>query len=222
MFTGIIEAVGSIVETRKRDGDLRLGIDFGPLDTADVKLGDSIAVNGVCLTVVELSATGFQADVSAETLSRSLLGGFSPGSPVNLERALLPTTRLGGHLVSGHVDGVGEVVSRRDDARSVRFEFRVPDQLARFVAEKGSICIDGTSLTVNGVDGAVFDVNIVPHTLAHTVLGGYRSGTRVHLEVDVIARYLERILLGGDAARTSSPVTMDTLRRTGFAPGDRA
>jgi len=221
MFTGIIEAVGRIVETRKRDGDLRLCIGRGGLDLADAQLGDSIAVNGVCLTVVGLRANDFEADVSAETLSRSLLGEYTTDAPVNLERALLPTTRLGGHLVSGHVDGVGEVVSRRDDARSVRFAIRVPVALARFIAEKGSICVDGTSLTVNSVEGAVFDVNIVPHTLAHTVMSGYRSGTRVHLEVDIIARYLERLLLGEDAARVSSPVSIDALRQAGFVPRDR-
>jgi riboflavin synthase len=217
MFTGIIEAVGRVAASQMRQGDLRLRIETGVLDLSDVSVGDSIAVNGVCLTAVELPGDGFWADVSAETLSRSLFGDCGPGTRVNLEKSLLPTTRLGGHLVSGHVDGVGEVLDRRDDARSVRFHIRVPDALARFVAEKGSVCVDGTSLTVNNVEAAVFDVNIVPHTLNHTVMAGYQPGTRVHLEVDLIARYLERLLLGADAAGATPKVTLESLHKAGFA-----
>jgi len=217
MFTGIIEAVGRVATSQMRQGDLRLRIETCGLDLSDVAVGDSIAVNGVCLTAVELPGDGFWADVSAETLSRSLFGDYEPGTRVNLEKSLLPTTRLGGHMVSGHVDGVGEVLDRREEARSVRFHIRVPDALARFMAEKGCVSIDGTSLTINGVEGAVFDVNIVPHTLKHTVIGGYRPATRVHLEVDVIARYLERLLLGADAARTTAKLTLNDLCRAGFA-----
>ena len=217
MFTGIIEAVGRVAASQMRQGDLRLRIETGGLDLSDVAVGDSIAVNGVCLTAVELPGDGFWADVSAETLGRSLLGDYGPGTRVNLEKSLLPTTRLGGHLVSGHVDGVGAVLDRLEEARSVRFRIRAPDALARFLAEKGSVSIDGTSLTINAVEGAVFDVNIVPHTLNHTVIEGYRPGTGVHLEVDVIARYLERLLLGADAAGATSKLTLDGLRRSGFA-----
>jgi riboflavin synthase len=185
-------------------GDLRLTIATGKLDMADVQLGDSIAVNGVCLTAVALDSSSFSADVSRETLSLTSIGQLNLGSPVNLEKALTLSTRLGGHLVSGHVDGLGEVVERYDDARSVRFRLKAPDQLAKYIAAKGSICVDGTSLTVNKVDGAYFELNIVPHTLQETIMSGYRSGSKVNLEVDVIARYLERLLLGDKAAETNA------------------
>lgn len=204
MFTGIIAAIGEILDIERRAGDLRLRIATGDLDLADVRLGDSIAVNGVCLTAVELSGDGFLADVSVETLSFTTCGLWRAGQRVNLEKALTPSTRLGGHLVSGHVDGVGEVVRRYPDARSERIRLKVPANLARYIAHKGSIAIDGTSLTVNGVEGAEFDVNIVPHTIAHTVIADYRSGTRVNLEVDLIARYLERLLLGDGAALSAA------------------
>jgi riboflavin synthase len=200
MFTGIIQAIGTVARLEPRGGDLRLGIRTGKLDLSAVQLGDSIAVNGVCLTAVELSGDGFAADVSRETLSLTSLGSLRPGSPVNLEKALTLSTPLGGHLVSGHVDGLGEVLERRDDARSVRFRVQAPAELARYIAHKGSICVDGTSLTVNAVEGRVFELNIVPHTLQETIMDGYRPGTRVNLEVDLIARYLERLLLGERAA----------------------
>lgn len=208
MFTGIIQALGYIAARELQGGDLTLDVRTASEAPPALELGESIAVNGVCLTATAVTPQGFRADVSAETLSRTLLGELEVGAAVNLERSLLPTTRLGGHLVSGHVDGIGEVVARRQDARSVRFEFRAPALLARFIAEKGSIAIDGTSLTVNGVRGAEFDVNIVPHTLAHTIMARYREGTRVHLEVDLVARYLERLLLGeraADPAASSQP-----------------
>ncbi|MBD3609519.1 MAG: riboflavin synthase, partial [Gammaproteobacteria bacterium] len=182
----------------------------------DVKLGDSIAVNGVCLTAVELPGNGFWADVSGETLARSNMGDFQVGFKVNLEKALTPTTRLGGHLVSGHGDGVGEVAERFDDGRSVRFRIKAPDELAKYIAEKGSICVDGISLTVNAVEGAIFDLNIVPHTLQETTMEGFQPGTRVHLEVDIIARYLERMLLGDEAAKSGSGVSLDFLTEHGF------
>ncbi|MBL4782980.1 MAG: riboflavin synthase [Porticoccaceae bacterium] len=211
MFTGIIEALGEIGVTEQRGGDLRLHIRTGSLDLSDVVLGDSIAVNGVCLTVVELPGDGFIADVSIETLNFTTAGQWQTSSAVNLERALTPTTRLGGHLVSGHVDGVGEVIERHQDARSERFSIKAPAELARYIAHKGSISVDGTSLTVNAVSGDEFELNIVPHTLAHTVFGTYQPGTKVNLEVDVIARYLERLLLGDRAALKSDDVSLSTL-----------
>lgn len=211
MFTGIIEALGEIGVTEQRGGDLRLHIRTGSLELCDVVLGDSIAVNGVCLTVVELPDDGFIADVSIETLNFTTAGQWQTGSPVNLERALTPTTRLGGHLVSGHIDGVGDVIERHQDARSERFRIKAPAELARYIAHKGSISVDGTSLTVNAVSGDEFELNIVPHTLAHTVFGAYQPGTKVNLEVDVIARYLERLLLGDKAANQGDDFSLSTL-----------
>lgn len=218
MFTGIIEAVGQIHNLQPRSGDVRVQVKTGKLDLADVKLGDSIAVNGVCLTVVELPGDGFWADVSQETMRRSAFTELAVGSRVNLEKALTATTRLGGHLVSGHVDGVGKVLSRTEEARSVRFRIEAPAALARYIAEKGSITVDGTSLTVNGVDGAIFDLNIVPHTLQETVMGDYQPGRPVNLEVDVIARYLERLLLGDKAAEpgAATGISMAFLAENGF------
>jgi len=212
MFTGIIQAVGKVKRLEPRSGDVRLSIATGKLDVNDAALGDSIAVNGVCLTAIALFGDGFAADVSRETLSLTTLGGLGPDSPVNLEKALTLSTPLGGHLVSGHVDGLGRVLERTDDARSVRFRIEAPGELARYIAHKGSICTDGTSLTVNAVHGRAFDVNIVPHTLQQTIMEGYTAGTRVNLEVDLIARYLERLLLGGD----SGGVTLEKLREYGF------
>ncbi|MEZ7943330.1 MAG: riboflavin synthase, partial [Halioglobus sp.] len=168
MFTGIIQAVGTVADMQPRGGDMRLRIDTGKLSLDDVALGDSICTNGVCLTVIELSGDGYWADVSVETLNFTTLGDLKTGSVVNLEKALTPQSRLGGHIVSGHVDGVGQVVSLSEDARSIRVVLRAPDQLARYIAHKGSICIDGTSLTVNAVKGAEFDLNIIPQTMAET------------------------------------------------------
>ncbi len=218
MFTGIIQAQGSIADMQPRSGDMRLQINTGKLDLGDVSLGDSIAVNGVCLTAVELTEKSFSADVSNETLLLTSLGGLKSGSPVNLEKALTLATRLGGHLVSGHVDGVGTVISRSDDGRSVRFVIEAPALLARYIAHKGSICVDGTSLTVNAVDGARFELNIVPHTLEETIMGNYQAGAEVNLEVDLIARYLERLLLGDKAALPGEKVEIDEalLKKTGF------
>ncbi len=194
MFTGIIEAVGRIARVEPRGGDLRLLIDVGSLPFAEVALGESIAVSGVCLTVVEFDAKTFAADVSNETLSRTTLGNLREGAPVNLERAMLPTTRFGGHVVAGHVDALGEVASIRDDGRSQRWRFAAPANVLRYVAEKGSICVDGVSLTVNAVDDAGFEVNLVPHTIEHTAFSASSAGTAVNLEVDLIARYVERLL----------------------------
>lgn len=200
MFTGIIEAVGEVAAIEPKQEDVRVYVRTGKLDLADVALGDSIAVNGVCLTAVTLPGDGFWADVSGETLSKTTFGDLKVGSRVNLEKALTPTTRLGGHLVSGHVDGVGTVLERRSAGRSEQFRIQAPAELARYIAQKGSICVDGISLTVNAVDGGTFELNIVPHTLQETTMGEFRSGRRVNLEVDIIARYLERLVLGDRAA----------------------
>jgi len=218
MFTGLIQAVGKIERIAPVGGDLRLSVDAGKLDLSAVSMGDSIAVNGVCLTAVELGQASFAADVSRETLAHTTLGDLRPGARVNLETALTLATPLGGHLVSGHVDGVGRVLEVREDARSWRLQVHAPAELARYIAHKGSIAVDGTSLTVNRVVGCVFDLNIVPHTIAETIIGDYRAGTHVNLEVDLIARYLERLLLGERAADAAAePVTLEFLRRHGFA-----
>ena len=216
MFTGIIQAVGKIEVIEMQGGDARLRIDATPLDMDDVRLGDSIAVNGVCLTAIEQSAHGFSVDVSAETLRLTTLGALGAGTRVNLEKALTPSSRLGGHLVSGHVDGVGEVIERHSEARCVRFRIQAPAALARYIAAKGSICLDGVSLTVNAVDGAQFDLNIVPHTLQATTLGEARPGIHVNLEVDIISRYLERLLLGESAGNAHAPITHAFLAEHGF------
>jgi len=194
MFTGIVQGVATVRAVEPRGGDVTLVFDTAGISLADIELGGSIAVSGVCLTATRFDAASFAADVSRETLSLTTLGSWVVGSRVNLEKALLAGQALGGHYVTGHVDGVGELVSRHDDARSVRMEFRVPPELARYVARKGSICIDGVSLTVNGARGDRFDVNLVPHTLEVTTLGGLQAGSRVNLEVDIIARYVERMM----------------------------
>lgn len=219
MFTGIIQAVGRVRAMEPKGGDARLRIATGSLELADVGIGDSIAVSGVCLTAVGLPGDSFWADVSGETLARTVFRELRPGSRVNLEKALTPTTRLGGHLVSGHVDGVGEVVERYDDGRSVRIHVQAPEMLARYIAEKGSICVDGVSLTVNAVRGARFELNIVPHTLQQTTMDEYRIGRRVNLEVDLLARYLERLMLGERAADPEATgLTREFLARHGFLP----
>jgi len=216
MFTGIILAVGKIVGIENKAGDCRFKIATGKLPLGDAALGDSIAVNGVCLTAVELGNGYFVADVSNETLSRTILKNASVGTPVNLELALTPNTRMGGHIVSGHVDGIGKVIEKQPDARSVKFTFKVPDNLAKYIAEKGSICINGISLTVNEVNGATFSVNIVPHTLKETTLVDAVVGTEVNLEVDLLARYMERLMQGEAAANNHSGITEDLLQKSGF------
>lgn len=215
MFTGIIEAVGTIAAIETANGDARLRVDCGALDMGDVRPGDSIAVNGVCLTVVEQDSLRFSADVSAETLSLTTLGVLRPGEPVNLEKALTPSSRLGGHLVSGHVDGVGEVLERKQEARSIRLRIQAPRALARYIATKGSVCIDGVSLTVNSVNGAVFEVNIVPHTAQATSLHAYLPGRGINLEVDLIARYLERLMTAEPATGGAATITRAFLRDHG-------
>lgn len=199
MFTGIIEAVGTVKTIEPRNGDLRLGIQTGKLDLSDVKIGDSISTSGCCLTVVDLPGDGYVADVSLESLRLTTIGDWQEGTQVNLEKSLTPMTRMGGHMVSGHVDDTAEVLSREASARAEIFWLRAPVRLARYIAHKGSISIDGISLTVNEVKGADFCLTIVPHTLQETVMSNYQVGTRVNLEVDLIARYLERLQLG-DAA----------------------
>lgn len=219
MFTGIVQAIGEIRRMERRGGDVRLQIGTGKLDLADVKGGDSIATSGVCLTVVGQGGDWFAADVSLETLSLTTLGDLAAGARVNLEKSLAVTDRLGGHMVSGHVDGVGQVVSMAEDARSVRYRMRAPDALARYIARKGSVCIDGVSLTVNAVDGAEFELNIIPATMRETIFGGYRPGSRVNIEVDLVARYLERLLLGDGAAHpgaTTGGISRDFLASHGF------
>ena len=194
MFTGIIESIGRIASIEPRGGDVRMFIEAQDGYLSGVALGDSVAVSGICLTVREKTTLGFAADLSVETLQATSSGGWVAGRRVNLEKALTPHKPLGGHLVSGHVDGVGRLVERRQDARSWRMQFEVPAALARYVARKGSITIDGISLTVNDVEATTFGVNIIPHTLDQTTLGDLRSGDAVNLEVDLIARYLERLL----------------------------
>ncbi len=196
MFTGIIEGVGRIAALESQGGDVRLTIGAGTLPFEDVRLGESIAVNGVCLTVIAFDASGFQADASTETLSLTTLGGLRVGAPVNLERAMRPTDRLGGHLVSGHVDGVGRVLSVREDARAQRWRFAAPASLSKYIAKKGSICVDGVSLTVNEVDDEGFEVALIPHTVAHTAFAQAKVGDAVNLEIDLVARYVERLLAG--------------------------
>ena len=203
MFTGLIEGVGRLAAREMRGGDARLRIDAGTLPWgagADVRMGESISVNGTCLTVVAFDDTGFEADASNETLGLTTLGELDVGRALNLERAMRPTDRLGGHLVSGHVDGVGSVVHAWADGRAQRWVFEAPASLRRYIAAKGSICVDGVSLTVNAVDDSGFEVALVPHTIAHTAFGETRAGDAVNLEVDLLARYVERLLHAKDNA----------------------
>ena len=215
MFTGIIEAIGRIKKIEPVGGDIRLHVDVGSLDMRDVQLGDSIAVNGVCLTAIKFSDDYFAADVSNETIKLTSLNSLDVGSEVNLEKALLPTTRLGGHLVSGHVDGLGEVLSVKEESRSIQIIVRAPAELKHYIAMKGSICVDGISLTVNKIDNTDFELNIVPHTQQQTVIKNYKTGAKVNLEVDLIARYLERLLLK-DGSTANAGITLDTLAKAGF------
>lgn len=199
MFTGIIESIGVIAAIESTGGDVRMRIEARDGYLADVALGDSVAVSGICLTVQEKTTQGFAADLSVETLQATSSGAWTPGRRVNLEKALTPNKALGGHLVSGHVDGLGRLVEKREDARSWRMLFEVPAELARYIARKGSITIDGISLTVNEVEDRCFGVNIIPHTLGQTTLGDLQQGDAVNLEVDLVARYLERLLAAREA-----------------------
>ena len=197
MFTGIVQAIGTIKTIELRDKDACMVFSCGDLETAGLGNGDSIAVNGVCLTVTDIKNDRITVDVSGETLSCTTLSGIQCGDPVNLEKSLLPTTALGGHFVSGHVDGVGIIEDIADEGRSVLMRIKAPVPLEKYIAPKGSICVDGVSLTVNRIRGDQFDVNIIPHTRTATILGEYKVGTRVNLEVDIIARYIERLLNAG-------------------------
>ncbi|MEY4641727.1 MAG: Riboflavin synthase, alpha subunit RibE [Pseudomonadota bacterium] len=215
MFTGIIAAKGKITSIRDSGGDWRIRVSSEALDFSDVATGDSIAVSGVCLTALDISATSFDADVSRETLACTTMRQWRDGELVNLEKALTPQSRLGGHIVSGHVDGIAELVSRKPDARSERLVFRVPHALARYIAHKGSVCLDGVSLTVNEVEGDTFGVNIIPHTAESTTMHLYTPGRKVNLEVDVVSRYLERLLEG--RAHATEGLSFDQLARADFA-----
>lgn len=215
MFTGLIQAVGVLAERTPQAGDVRLRIGGAGEIIAGLELGASIAVNGACLTATTYTNDGFWADVSRETLDCTTLGDLRPGDPVNLEPALRPIDPLGGHLVSGHVDGIGRLADQRPDGRSWRLRFEAPAELARYIAAKGSICVDGVSLTVNSVSGRLFEVNIIPHTRDRTVLGHYQPGGRVNLEVDLLARYLERLMQG---QASEGGVTEALLRQQGFVP----
>lgn len=219
MFTGIIESVGRIEAIHKQGEDFSLQVHCAGLDMHDAGLGDSIAVNGVCLTVVNLSEQAFSADVSAETIRHTSLGSLKQGACVNLEKALTPTSRLGGHLVSGHVDGLGKVIKSYNDGRAIRFVIEAPVTLSRYIAAKGSICVDGISLTVNEVEGNHFYLNIVPHTAEQTTASQWKAGTQLNLEVDVIARYLERLLSGrGEVGETNDGrISESFLAEHGFA-----
>jgi riboflavin synthase len=194
MFTGIIIATGRVVSLAEKGGDLEMGIDAAALEDARMALGDSVSVQGACLTVARKQGTSFFADVSRETMAKTTLGTLSRGSKVNLEPSLRAGDALGGHMVSGHVDAVGKLRTLVQDARSWRMQFELPESLMRFVAPKGSICINGVSLTVNNVDGRNFDVNIIPHTLKVTTLGDLEAGDGVNIEIDVIARYIDRLM----------------------------
>ncbi len=217
MFTGIVQAVGRITCWEKQISDARVTIVSPALDFSRIARGDSIAVNGVCLTVAVRGNETLTMDVSAETLARTTCGQLSYGDEVNLEISLTPQSLLGGHLVTGHVDGIGEVISRKAIGRSVRLTVATPSKLAKYIAEKGSICVDGVSLTVNTVRSAEFGVDLIPHTLHATTLKRCACGTRVNLEVDLIARYLERLLLGERVADVCADgVTREALTRYGF------
>ncbi|MGL6010586.1 MAG: riboflavin synthase [Shewanella oncorhynchi] len=216
MFTGIIEAVGTLRKLERKGDDIRLTVASGKLDLNDVRLGDSIATNGVCLTVVQQLADGYVADVSAETVSLTGFVHYKVGTKVNLEKAVTPTTRLGGHMVSGHVDGIAMVEQRLVRGQAIEFWLAAPVELGRYIAHKGSITIDGVSLTVNEVDGSRFRLTIVPHTAGETTLIDLQAGDKVNIEVDLIARYLERLMNYDGKDSKSGGVTMEMLARAGF------
>ncbi len=212
MFTGIIKAKGTISAMDRRGGDVRLSVRSDGLPWSDYDLGESIAVNGVCLTAVALHEDGFDTDVSVETLDVTALGGLDVGSSVNLEPAISLGERLGGHLVSGHVDCTGRVMARNSDARSIRLVIEIPKDYARYVAKKGSVCVDGVSLTVNEVSGNTFELNIIPHTADVTIIDDYAAGTVVNVEVDLLARYLERLL-----DKDGDNISIEFLKAHGYA-----
>ena len=214
MFTGIIQSTGKIISITPNDVDTCLSVDVGGMPFDDVEMGESISINGACMTVVAFDENSFSVDVSKESLAMTTLGRLKTGSAVNLERAMRLSDRLGGHLVSGHVDGVGQITQRITEGRSIKFGIRVPDELAKYIAHKGSVCIDGVSLTVNEVNNSEFSLQIIPHTLQETIFSDYSVGDDVNIEVDIIARYLERLLLKGE--EQPSGVTMDQIIKAGF------
>ncbi|MUK64687.1 riboflavin synthase [Aliivibrio fischeri] len=216
MFTGIIESVGTLQAITPKGEDISVTVNVGQLDMSDVKLGDSIATNGVCLTVVAMTERTYTADLSLETLKRTGFVDYKAGDKVNLEKAMLPTTRFGGHIVSGHVDAVGEIIERHQTGRAIEFWIQLPQTLAKYVVEKGSITVDGISLTVNDIRKNAFKLTIVPHTAAETTMDNFSVGQKVNLEVDVIARYLERLVSGQKEEQPESSVTMDLLAKSGF------
>ena len=217
MFTGIIESLGKVESLQSVGGDVRLRIGTS-LDMSDVHLGDSIATNGICLTVIEWGENWYAADVSRESLNRTTLGTWKVGQRVNVEKAMLPTTRFGGHIVSGHVDAVGEITVVREDARSIYYEVTAPAEIAKYLAEKGSVTVDGISLTINHLRGNVISLNLIPHTAERTNIGTWKTGAKVNLEVDVLARFIERLMLGDKAAETKeqSKLSMAFLAENGF------
>ena len=194
MFTGIIETVGEVVAKKLREGDVKLTLKADESYLEAVMLGDSIACNGVCLTVVDRTSNQFMLDVSVETLSLTTIGDWDVGSKVNLEQAMIASSRFGGHIVSGHIDRIGEIIDITEDARSWRMTVRVPKNIRQYIAKKGSICVDGVSLTINSVEDSEFSVNIVPHTFSHTIIGDYKLNQKVNIEIDTIARYVERLV----------------------------
>jgi riboflavin synthase len=211
VFTGIVKAIGSITAIERVGGDVRLSVHSTGLPFSSYAVGESIAVNGACLTATVLRADGFDTDVSTETLAVTSLGGLVIGSSVNLEPSLSLADRLGGHLVSGHVDCLGSVTALNKDARSIRLRIAIAPEFARYVARKGSVCVDGVSLTINAVSANTIDLNIIPHTAETTIIGGYTSGTIVNIEVDLLARYVERLLLKDEGG-----LTMDFLKANGY------
>ncbi|MGM0542096.1 MAG: riboflavin synthase [Pseudomonadota bacterium] len=215
MFTGIIESQGAIEKIAPQNGDWKVTIQTGKLDMSDVKVGDSIAANGICLTVIEVTNKSYVADVSAETMSVTTAAQWQVGTHVNLEKALRLQDRLGGHLVSGHVDGVGTIRKISQDARSWRYEVEAPLSLCKYIAAKGSICINGISLTVNQVEGSIFGVNIVPHTRQETTIKEFEVGSKVNLEVDLLARYLER-MMSAPQIKDESNISPEFLAQNGF------
>ncbi|MFM2590762.1 riboflavin synthase [Vibrio sp. TBV020] len=217
MFTGIVEAVGTLTAITPKGEDISVTVEVGKLDMSDVKLGDSIATNGVCLTVVDFSSTSYSADLSLETLQKTGFTDYQAGDKVNLEKAMLPTTRFGGHIVSGHVDGVGEIVERNMVGRAIEFWVSMPEEIAKYVAEKGSITVDGISLTVNDLRKNAFKLTIVPHTGEETTIADFHVGRKVNLEVDVLARYMERLLTSQREQQPESRITMEFLQQNGFA-----
>jgi riboflavin synthase len=211
VFTGIVKAIGSVTAIERVGGDVRLSVHSTGLPFSSYAVGESIAVNGACLTATVLRADGFDTDVSTETLAVTSLGGLVIGSSVNLEPSLSLADRLGGHLVSGHVDCLGSVTALNKDARSIRLRIAIAPEFARYVARKGSVCVDGVSLTINAVSANTIDLNIIPHTAETTIIGGYTSGTIVNIEVDLLARYVERLLLKDEGG-----LTMDFLKANGY------